>query len=133
MIRRRDEAAYWHTVASRPWLRVITSTATPVPEGLHNLDPNLFVVLNIKTQQYEVHEVNPFPAISYVLAADELDGRIVDRARQARHDQDPFQAAEAWSREFREQADRDANRKVEAIARDLADAAAYDEGGRRSF
>lgn len=86
---------YYATVAGRPWLHVLESSVTHIPQKLADIDPHLFVVFNKKQQQFEVHDAAcPIQRLSYVLSAPELDDRIVKRVDMARMDREPILRAE---------------------------------------
>lgn len=129
-MKRRHEWA----MAGRPWLWPIESTVDYIPQRLAEIDPDLFLVLNVKSQQFEVHDAAvPIPALTRVLEAEELDLRIVQRVRAAAHDREPFAAAERWGAEERAAMDRKTARDMRALAGDVADAIRYDVHGRQVF
>lgn len=86
---------YQAAVSTRPWLRVMESSVTQIPQRLAEIDPHLFLVFNQRQQQFEVHDAAcPIPQLSYVLSAPEMDVRILQRVEMARMDREPIVRAE---------------------------------------
>lgn len=133
-MRERDRRRYLACIGNRHWLKLEESTVDGIPQGLQALDPDLFLVFNLKTGEFEVHDAAvPVKGLTRILAAEECDGRILARVRAASHDMDPIRAAEEWAAEEQASIARKAANDREAIAYDLADAFRYAEFGKTRF
>ena len=55
----------------------VTSHALDIPQRLKEIDPGYFVMLNTRTQKYEIHHGEGTDTLECVLPYDELDERSV--------------------------------------------------------
>lgn len=62
----------------------VISHALDIPERLKEIDPGYFVMLNTRTQKYEIHHGVGENTLECVLPYDELDERAVRHARKHR-------------------------------------------------
>lgn len=121
-------------IRGRPWLRLVETSATQIPERLNELDPNLFVVYNLVKQRFEVHDCSvPFRNLTYVLQADSLDMRVYYRVLDARVELNPIGRAEEAAKVERESHDRWLDDQTRQFAKDLADAIHLDIDTQRVF
>lgn len=118
----------------RPWLRLVETSANQIPEALCALDPDLFLVRNVRRGCYEVHDAAVSAEyFTMVLEANELDGRIIERIRAARLDQDPIKRADEWAILERRRMQASLDTDVGAVCDNLREAIRFDTEGRHSF
>ena len=61
----------------------VTSHVTDIPARLKEIAPGYFVMLNTRTQRYEIHDsAQPFGTLACALPFDALDARALDYARR---------------------------------------------------
>ena len=68
----------------KSYCKLITTSVTRIPERLEEIDSNLFVCFNIKTQRYEVHSLaNRGSTFCFSVPYDELDNRVIEIFRRS--------------------------------------------------
>jgi len=77
------ETQIYDRLRGKPHLRPVFSSVHAIPERLRAYDQNLFVVLNTKTQWYEVHSLdNKGDTFCLNIPLDELDARVLYLVRK---------------------------------------------------
>ena len=67
----------------KPHLLPVYTSSLSIPERLYEQDRDLFVVLNAKTQRYELHSLANIGATFFMsVGVNELDGRIFEIVRR---------------------------------------------------
>lgn len=78
-MRRGKRSEIYDRTSSKPYLHVIETSTTSIPERLEELDSDLFVCFNSKTQRFEVHSLaNRGTTFCFSVPYDELDARIIE-------------------------------------------------------
>jgi len=63
----------------KPWRHIVETSVTRVPERLEQIDSNLFVCFNTKTQRFELHSLdNKTDTTCFSVPYDTLDDRIIE-------------------------------------------------------
>lgn len=63
----------------KPWRHIVETSVTRVPERLEQIDPNLFVCFNTKTQRFELHSLgNKTDTFCFSVPYDTLDDRMIE-------------------------------------------------------
>lgn len=83
MTRKEQQEEIKHRLKSKPHLIPVFTSTLSIPERLFEYDFNQFIVLNCRTQRYEVHSLyNKGDTLCFAVGCNELDGRVLDIARK---------------------------------------------------
>lgn len=111
----------------------VVSHALDIPQRLKELEPGYFVMLNTRTQKYEVHHGDGQNTLECVLPYDELDERTVRHVRKHRMErlEALVREVEAHNRRLEEEAARafleDAGQRTKEAVRYLSNNSRTDE------
>lgn len=111
----------------------VVSHALDIPQRLKELEPGYFVILNTRTQKYEVHHGDGQNTLECVLPYDELDERTVRHVRKHRMErlEALVREVEAHNRRLEEEAARafleDAGQRTKEAVRYLSNNSRTDE------
>ncbi len=77
------ETQIYDRLQGKPYLRPVFTSTHEIPERLRAYDPQLFVVLNIKTNRFEIHSLaNVGNTFCLAVGMDELDARLLHTVRK---------------------------------------------------
>lgn len=107
----------------KPHLWPIHTNTCRIPERLREMDPNLFVVLNRKTNRFEIHSLaNYGDTFSLLCPFDELDSRIESHVAKydlKRHGMRIYHEMARKEEEAKRAEERDRQNRVETLSREI--------------
>lgn len=107
----------------KPHLRPVYSNVCCIPERLRQVDPALFVVLNTKTNRFEVHSLNNIGnTFSLLVPFSELDARIEEHVKKydlRRHGKRIYREIEAKNEERERALEREQANRARILADEL--------------